>query len=246
MYLCMTRWPRAHLFLEVIAQGIVAGDAFFGVRQHEELLEPHLHIADGVLLLLVPGHVLLVSLRGGEDGLRVRRRAERYVENVGEGVRLGDVLDDVRLLVLGEEDQHREHQLVVLHHERRFVPVGVRVHRRAQLTLSRRTLTHLVPASVQRLANQLLLRFFALLLRVRPESAEQYAPSDLLVPLLLLAQTRLAVGLQLQRVDVVRLVFQNHVAAGQGAGEVVQAGERLGFAVEHLLVARLHKNKGKQ
>ena len=60
-----------------------------------------------------------------------------------------------------------------------------------------------------------------------------------LVPLLLLVQTRFALRFQFERVHVVRLVLQDQGAALQGAREIVEAGEGLGFAVEHLLVARL-------
>lgn len=166
----MTPSLQSDLFLEVLSQGIVADDAFFGIGQDEEFLEPDLHVADGVLLLLVPRHVLLVSLRRRKDGLEgMRRERGKNVENIGERVRLGDALHDVGLRVLGEENQHREDQLVLLHREGRLVSVGVLVHGGAQLCVSNFTTqrANLVATSIHRLANQLLLRLFALLLRVR-------------------------------------------------------------------------------
>ena len=77
MYLCVTLSPQPDLFLQVLSQGIVANGAFFGIRQHEKFLEPDLHVADGVLLLFVPRHVLLVSLRRRKDGLEGMRGRER-------------------------------------------------------------------------------------------------------------------------------------------------------------------------
>lgn len=132
----MTPSPHSDLLLEVLSQRIVAHGAFFGIRQNEEFLEPDLHVADGVLLLLVPRHVFLVSLRGGKDGLEGTRGREPNVEDIGERVGLRDALHDVGLRVLREEDQHREDQLVLLHSERRFVPVGVLIHGGTQLRVS--------------------------------------------------------------------------------------------------------------
>lgn len=142
--------------------------------------------------------------------------------------------------MLGEENQHREDQLVLLHREGRFVSVGVLVHGGAQLRVSKPS-----PEKTLYPRASIVLRTSCCSASLRCSCASdtdkrtQYAPSDLLVPLLLLVQTRLALRFQFERVHVVRFVLQDQSAALQGAREVVEAGEGLGFAVEHLLVARL-------
>lgn len=66
-----------------------------------------------------------------------------------------------------------------------------------------------------------------------------YLAGNLFIQLVGFLNVRFALSFQLQRVDVRRIVFQNHVAERNCILVLVQSRKRFRLTIEHLLVARL-------
>ena len=180
----------------------------------------------------------------GIQHLRLIPRHLPHVEQVREGVLLAHLAHVVRLAALGVEDHHGEDQLVVLDVDRSVESLGVRLQTRAHLHVKRRENECLVAARRDQLLHLLLLLFLLLLLEV--SGRERCDTSrNLEIALGLLLELLLAVLLQLDCVDVLRVVLEHHVAALQRSVVVIQARQRPRLSIEHLLIARLWDDETK-